>query len=61
MTFASAFHLFVTGHIITGSVGLFAFWVPVLGKKGGPAHRLGGKVFTYSMLTTRRFAASSAG
>ena len=54
MTFASAFHLFVTGHIITGSVGLFAFWVPVLGKKGGPAHRLGGKVFTYSMLTIGR-------
>ena len=56
MTFAAAFHLFVTGHIITGSVGLLAFWVPVLGKKGAPAHRLGGKVFTYSMLATGSLA-----
>ncbi len=60
MTFALdpalAFHLFVAGHIATGSVGLVAFWVPVLGKKGGRAHRIGGRVFTFTMLVTGGFA-----
>jgi hypothetical protein len=54
--FVWPFHLFVTGHIITGSVGLLAFWVPVLARKGGNAHRQWGKVFTLSMLVTGSLA-----
>ncbi len=33
------FHAVVLAHIVTGSVGLVAFWVPVLARKGGPRHR----------------------
>ncbi|MGD1887128.1 MAG: hypothetical protein ACFB01_08405 [Cohaesibacteraceae bacterium] len=58
MGFASidVFHAFVWGHIVFGSVGLVAFWVPVVGKKGGPLHRNFGKVFTGTMLLTGGFA-----
>jgi hypothetical protein len=44
------FHALVAGHIVAGTVGLVAFWPPVVGKKGGRAHRLSGKVFTYAIL-----------
>ncbi|MCZ8132041.1 MAG: hypothetical protein O9284_12190 [Steroidobacteraceae bacterium] len=47
-----AFRLFVALHIATGSIGLLAFWVPVVGRKGGDAHRRWGRVFTWSMLAT---------
>ncbi len=56
MTVLDVFHLFVACHIVTGAVGLVAFWVPVAGRKGGQAHRVGGRVFLYSMLTTGGFA-----
>ncbi len=52
------FHAVVLAHIVTGSVGLVAFWVPVLAKKGGAAHRAWGKVFTASMLVTGAIALS---
>ena len=56
MTIADAFHLFVYAHIVTGAVGLVAFWMPVLSRKGGRNHRRGGLVFTYCMLATGSFA-----
>jgi len=56
MTIADLFHFFVIAHIITGSVGLVAFWVPVAGKKGGKLHGLGGKIFTIALLFTGSFA-----
>jgi len=56
MSIPVAFHVFVTGHILTGAVGLFSFWVPILARKGGGPHRQGGRVFTYSMLATGSFA-----
>ena len=37
-------------HIVVGFVGLAAFWVPVVARKGGPAHRAAGKVFRYSAM-----------
>lgn len=43
---------FIVLHIAFGSVGLLAFWVPVLGRKGGSAHRRWGKLFTSTMLVT---------
>ena len=46
------FHFLVGTHIVTGSVGLIAMWVPVIGEKGSANHRLWGKVFAYSMLLT---------
>jgi hypothetical protein len=54
--FVLPFHLFVTGHILTGAVGLVALWIPVLGRKGGQAHRVVGRVFVVSMLLTGSLA-----
>ena len=39
--------LFVWIHVLAGFVGLVAFWVPVLTRKGGRNHKLYGKVFKY--------------
>ena len=52
MTIADVFHLFIIAHIITGSVGLVSFWVPVIGKKGGKIHGQWGKIFTFTLLLT---------
>lgn len=46
MSILQAFFLLV--HVIFGTIGLAAFWVPVLTRKGGKNHRLFGKVFKYS-------------
>lgn len=35
-------------HVVAGFLGLAAFWIPVFTRKGGPAHRLAGKVFKFS-------------
>ncbi|GAB4191370.1 MAG: hypothetical protein Tsb002_19950 [Wenzhouxiangellaceae bacterium] len=35
-------------HIIFGTVGLIAFWFPVLSRKGGILHRRAGQVFRYN-------------
>ena len=37
MSTHTVFEIFVALHIVTGSVGLVSFWVPVAGRKGGPA------------------------
>lgn len=37
-------------HIIVGSFGLLAFWVPVFGRKGGVHHRRWGRWFAWAML-----------
>jgi hypothetical protein len=36
-------------HALAGAVGLVAFWIPVLGKKGGRLHRRAGWVYTVAM------------
>ncbi|MEM9330357.1 MAG: hypothetical protein AAGA53_03460, partial [Pseudomonadota bacterium] len=46
------FHLFVICHIVTGAIGLVAFWVPVASQKGGTLHVKIGRVFTLCMLAT---------
>ncbi|MEM1139444.1 MAG: hypothetical protein AAGF19_00815 [Pseudomonadota bacterium] len=56
MSVADLFHLFVACHIVTGSVGLVAFWVPVGGRKGGPTHGRFGMLFIQTMLATGGFA-----
>jgi hypothetical protein len=50
------FHTLVALHIVTGSIGAIAFWVPVIGRKGGVNHKRWGKVFTICMLATGSFA-----
>jgi hypothetical protein len=46
------FHALVAAHIVTGSIGAIAFWVPVIGRKGGVNHARWGKVFTFALLIT---------
>jgi hypothetical protein len=46
------FEILVACHIVTGSIGLLSFWVPIIGRKGGKAHRRVGKVFTDVLLLT---------
>jgi hypothetical protein len=50
------FESLVIAHIVTGSVGLIAVWVPIVGRKGGPTHKRWGKVFAWSMLLTGSIA-----
>lgn len=55
-----AFHLFLYAHIATGAVGLLAFWVPVLTRKGSRDHVRGGRLFGRCMLVTGAFATGIA-
>ena len=50
------FHTLVALHIVTGSIGAIAFWVPVVGRKGGANHKRWGKVFNVCLLVTALFA-----
>ena len=50
------FHTLVAAHIATGATGAIAFWVPVVGRKGGEQHRKWGRVFTWALLATGGFA-----
>ncbi|MBR0656171.1 hypothetical protein GXW79_13900 [Roseomonas arctica] len=50
------FHALVAAHIATGATGALAFWVPVIGRKGGVNHKRWGRIFTYAMLATGSFA-----
>ena len=50
------FHFLVYLHIVSGSIGLVAMWVPVVGKKGSRTHKRWGKVFAVSMLVTGTIA-----
>lgn len=50
------FHTLVALHIVTGSIGAIAFWVPIVGKKGGAKHKSWGKVFNTCLLVTGLFA-----
>ena len=34
-------------HVVTGFVGLAAFWVPVFARKGGRVHKQAGRVYAY--------------
>lgn len=53
---ADVFHILVLGHIVTGAVGLFAFWVPIASQKGGRNHRRWGRIFVRLMLVTGSIA-----
>jgi len=52
----TAFIILVGLHIATGVVSAIAFWIPVLGEKGGVRHRTAGRVFVIAMLLTGFFA-----
>ncbi|MEL7429043.1 MAG: hypothetical protein AAFN43_03480 [Pseudomonadota bacterium] len=56
-----AFHVLVWCHIVSGAIGLVAFWVPVSTTKGGSLHTRVGKVFTLCMLVTGFLAIGISG
>ncbi len=47
-----AFRVLVGLHILAGTTGAVAFWVPVLARKGGASHRRWGRVFVVALLIT---------
>jgi hypothetical protein len=51
MTFA-VFEALIAAHIATGALGAIAFWVPILGRKGGRAHAKWGRVFAFALFAT---------
>ena len=46
------FRCLIAAHIIAGATGAVAFWVPVIGRKGGVNHRKWGRLFTRAVLFT---------
>jgi hypothetical protein len=46
------FEILIAAHIATGVTGAVAFWVPVVGRKGGAAHAKWGRVFAFALLAT---------
>ncbi len=56
MSIPDLFHLLVALHIISGTIGLVSFWLPIVARKGGKTHRHAGAVFTYALLITGTIA-----
>jgi len=54
------FEHLVMVHIVVGAFGLVAFWVPVIGRKGGLNHKRWGRWFAWAMLTNGMLAAGMA-
>ncbi|MGG5811523.1 hypothetical protein [Falsiroseomonas sp. CW058] len=50
------FDTLIALHIVTGLTGAVAFWVPVIGRKGGAGHRKWGRVFCVALMATGCFA-----
>ncbi len=50
------FTWFLAVHVATGAIGLVLFWIPVVGRKGGAAHRKAGFAFSYLMYVTASMA-----
>ena len=46
------FEILIAAHILTGATGAVAFWVPILGRKGGAAHARWGRVFAFALFAT---------
>lgn len=41
--------LLMAAHVAGGTVGLLAFWVPAMARKGGPLHRKAGRIYVKGM------------
>ena len=50
------FHALLVLHVATGAIGLLTMWVPLVGRKGGPAHKRWGRVFAWCIMATATFA-----
>jgi phosphoglycerol transferase MdoB-like AlkP superfamily enzyme len=60
LTGMTLFHALVLLHVITGAVGLTAFWGPIVTKKGAKLHRKWGKAACYGFLVAGALAIAMA-
>ena len=59
---ALAMNAVVLVHVVTGFIGLAAFWIPVFARKGGPLHVRAGRVYAYcAYVVTLSAVTASAG
>jgi hypothetical protein len=54
------FTALIVGHVIAGTIALTSFWVPVVSRKGGPAHRKWGRMFHYAVCAAAWMAIAMA-
>ncbi|MEM6493947.1 MAG: hypothetical protein AAF650_06165 [Pseudomonadota bacterium] len=54
------FHSLVVLHVIAGTIGLVAFWVPIVTRKGAAAHRKWGRVGCYGFIGAGALAIAMA-
>ncbi len=54
------FEAFVVVHVIAGTLGLVAFWVPIATRKGGKAHRKWGRYACYGFMVAGALAIAMA-
>ena len=57
---ALLFEALLLVHVVTGFVGLAAFWVPVFARKGGQAHVRAGRVYAYCAYVVTLSAVTAA-
>jgi hypothetical protein len=60
LTGMTPFHALVVLHVITGAVGLTAFWGPIVTKKGAKLHRTWGRAACYGFLGAGALAIAMA-
>lgn len=60
LTRMALFEALVVAHVITGAVGLTAFWGPIVTKKGAARHRSWGKTACYGFLGAGALAIAMA-
>lgn len=46
------FEVLIAAHIVTGATGAVAFWIPIMGRKGGATHARWGRVFALALFAT---------
>ncbi len=54
------FEILVIAHVIAGTTGLIAFWVPIATRKGAQSHRKWGKIACYGFMTAGALAIAMA-
>lgn len=60
LTGMTLFHALVIGHVVTGAVGLTAFWGPIVTRKGAQLHRKWGRAACYGFLGAGALAIAMA-
>ena len=54
------FEILVVFHVLAGTIGLVAFWIPIGTKKGADTHRSGGRWATFGFIGAGALAIAMA-